>query len=148
MAHAPPRLGKRQDARGRRLTPISYGNLQAYARNRLGAAVAYPKESLLRSDFRLGRLDMTIWFSSKALADLCERTLVRRKHEDPSAASIEVYAIDARSVEWEPPALWGEDAGFLHASSIGSSTPAIFAVSITTMRRPGSSTIGPRPPAC
>ena len=112
MAHAPPGIGKRQDARGRPPALISYGNLQAYARNRLGAAVAYPKECLLRRDFRLVRLDMTIWFSGKALADLCERTLVRRKHDDPLAASIEVYAIDAGSDEWEPPALWREDAGF------------------------------------
>ena len=62
---------------------------------------------------------MTIWFSSDALADLCERTLVRRKYDDPSAASIEVYAIDAGSGGWEPPALWREDAGSHRANSTG-----------------------------
>jgi hypothetical protein len=60
----------------------------------------------------MARLDMTIWFSSEALADLCARTLMRRNHDDPSAASIEVYAIDARSKGWEPPALWRDDEEF------------------------------------
>lgn len=102
----------RQDASGRSPARVCYESLQAYARNRLGAAVTYPKERLIRRDFRLEKLDMTIWFSSEILADLCERTLVRRKYDDPSATRIEVYAIDARSGEWDPPALWREDAGF------------------------------------
>lgn len=55
---------------------------------------------------------MTIWFSSEALADLCARTLMRRNHDDPEAASIEVYAIDAGSKGWEPPALWCNDQEF------------------------------------
>lgn len=112
MAHTPADRVIRQDASGRPPARVCYENLQAYARNRIGAAVAYPKERLIRRDFRLVRLDMAMWFSSETLADLCERTLVRRKHDDPSAANIEVYAIDAGLGGWEPPALWREDAGF------------------------------------
>ena len=113
MAHAAADIVIRQDAGAR---PASSNMLTKASRPMRGtgsaAAAAYPKERLLRRDFRLAKLDMTIWFSSEALADLCERTLVRRKHDDPSAASIEVYAIDAGSGGWEPPALWREDAGF------------------------------------
>lgn len=91
---------------------VGYENLRAYARNRLDAAIAYPGERLLRRDFRMARLDMTISFSSEALAALCERTLARRKDDDPSAAGIEIYAIDAGSDAWAPPARWRDDAGF------------------------------------
>lgn len=112
MAHASADTVIRQDADRRQQSRVCFENLQAYARNRLDAAIAYPKERLLRRDFRMARLDMTIWFSSEELADLCARTLMRRKHDDPSAARIEVYAIDAGSGGWEPPALWRENGGF------------------------------------
>src|SRR5262245_47073867 len=110
MACASADIGMRGDARAP--APVSYENLQAYAKNRLDAAVEYPKKRLLRRDLRLARLNMTIWFSSEMLAELCERTLVERKQGDPSAVSMEVYAIDARSGGWEPPALWREHAPF------------------------------------
>jgi hypothetical protein len=112
MAYASSNPVIRQDAGGRKPTQICYDNLQAYARNRLDAAAAYPKDRLLRRDFRLVKLDMTIWFSSEALANLCDRTLVRHEHDDPSAPRVEVCAIDAERDGWEAPALWREDAGF------------------------------------
>lgn len=112
MADASSDTVIRQVASGRQPARICYETLQAYARNRLDAAAAYPKERLLRRDFRLVKLDMTIRFSSETLADLCDRTLVRRKHDDPSATRVEVYAIDAETDGWEAPALWREDAGF------------------------------------
>ena len=112
MAHAAADISMRQEVGVRQPARMSYDGLQAYARNRLAAAAAYPKERLLRRDFRLVRLDVTIWFSSNALAELCERTLVQRKYDDPSAARIEVYAIDVEAGGWEPPALWREDVGF------------------------------------
>jgi hypothetical protein len=91
---------------------VSATCLQAYASDRLRAARAYPKARLVRRDFRLARVDMTVWFASKAFADLCERTLVERKYEDPSATRAEIYAMDAESDGWEPPARWNEEAGF------------------------------------
>jgi len=96
----------------RRPPRVGYENLVPYARDRLDAAVAYPRERLLSRVFRMARLDMTIAFSSEALAALCERTLVLRKQDDASAASLEVYAIDAGSEGWAPPARWREDAEF------------------------------------
>ena len=112
MALAPEEIVIRPDAGGRPPARVCYENLQAYARNLISSAMAYPREHLIRREFRLARLDMTILFSSEMLADLCERRLVRRKHDDPPATKIEVYAIDARSNGWEAPALWREDAGF------------------------------------
>ena len=112
MAHAEADPVIRADASGRPPARICYDSLQAYAMSRLGAAAAYPKNRLIRRDFRLAKLDMSMWFSSELLADLCERTLVRRRYDDPPAASIEVYAIDAGSGGWEPPARWREAADF------------------------------------
>jgi hypothetical protein len=91
---------------------VGYDDLLAYARRRLDAARAYPRDRLLTRTFRMARLDMTISFSSEALAALCERTLVRRRRDDPPATGIEVFAIDAGSDGWESPARWREDAGF------------------------------------
>jgi hypothetical protein len=86
--------------------------LQAYASDRLRAAIAYPKERLVRRDFRLARLDMTVWFASRKFADHCERTLIERQHGDPCASHAEIYAMDAESDGWDPPAAWDEEAGF------------------------------------
>ena len=91
---------------------VGYDDLRSYARDRLDAAIAYPRERLLRREFRLPRLDMTIAFSSEALAASCERTLVRRRRDDPPAASLAVHAIDAGAHGWEPPARWREEDGF------------------------------------
>ena len=53
MAHAAADTVIRQDAGDGPPARMSYDSLQAYARNRLAAAAAYPKERLLRRDFRL-----------------------------------------------------------------------------------------------
>jgi hypothetical protein len=95
-----------------RVPRVCYDDLRAYARNRLDAAIAYPRDRLLLRRFPMARLDMTIAFSSEALASLCERTLVRRRPDEASAAGIRVYAIDAGAKGWAPPARWREDAGF------------------------------------
>ena len=94
------------------MSAVSAASLQAYARDRLRAASAYSKGRLLRRDFRLARIDMTVWFASKAFADLCDRTLVERKDEEPPAAHAQVYAMDAEADGWEPPARWDERTGF------------------------------------
>lgn len=91
---------------------VSAGCLQAYARDRLAAARSYPKDRLLRRAFRLARMDLTVWCASRNFADLCERTLVERERDDPSATRAEIYAMDAVSVDWDPPARWKENAGF------------------------------------
>jgi hypothetical protein len=91
---------------------IAEDSLRGYARGRLGAAEAFPKEHLIRRDFRLARLDLTVWFTSGRLADLCERMLVRRKADDTSATRAQVYAIDAEAEGWERPATWRKETGF------------------------------------
>lgn len=91
---------------------VSATSLQVYARDRLRAAKAYPKGRLVRREFRLARIDMTVWFASKAFADLCDRTLVERKYEEPLATRAQIYAMDAEADGWEPPARWNEEAGF------------------------------------
>ena len=50
---------------------------------------------------RLARLDMTVWFASERLAAICERTLVRRKNEDPFATHADIYAMDAEAEGWD-----------------------------------------------
>jgi hypothetical protein len=91
---------------------VSAAGLQAYASDRLRAAMAFPKKRLMRRDVRLAKADMTVWFASRRLADLCQRTLVERRYEDPSAIHLEIYAMDAECVGWEPPARWDEEGGF------------------------------------
>lgn len=91
---------------------VSAANLQAYAKDRLRAAITHPKERLIRHDFRLARLDMTVWFSSESFANHCEKALTRRNREDSSATRLEVYAMDAESDGWDLPAGWDEQAGF------------------------------------
>jgi hypothetical protein len=66
----------------------------------------------LRREFRLARVDVTVWFASKSFADLCDRTLVERKYEEPAATRAQIYAMDAEADGWEPPARWDEGAGF------------------------------------
>jgi hypothetical protein len=88
------------------------GSLQPYARDRLRAADAFPRERLIRRDFPLAKLDMTVWFASPGLAELCERTLVLRDAADPSATRVEISAMDASLDGWAPPAVWDEGTGF------------------------------------
>lgn len=91
---------------------VSMESLQAYAIDRLKAADAYPRERLIRRDFRLAKLDMTVWFASSKLAELCERTLVLHDDADPSATRLEICAMDASLDGWSPPAVWDEGTGF------------------------------------
>lgn len=102
-----------EEAAGRLLVgDISTKNLLAYAKDRLAAAAAFPKQQLVRRDFRLARLDMTIWFSSEALADLCGKKLVQHERAEPFAADAEIFALDAEAQGWEMPAAWQESTGF------------------------------------
>jgi hypothetical protein len=66
---------------------------------------------LIRRDFRLALIDMTVWFSSPRLAELCEATLVQHPRDDPSRLPVEIFALDASS-GLEMPARWNENAGF------------------------------------
>ena len=91
---------------------VSAANLETYAQDRLDAAQAYPKGRLLRRDFRLAKADMTVWFASEMLAELCELRLMKRAEDDSSATRVEVYAMDAQLEGWEQPARWDEGAGF------------------------------------
>jgi hypothetical protein len=110
MAHAAAK--SLIEAAGASPPAIAEDSLRGYARSRLSAADAFPKERLIRRDFPLARLDLTVWFSSGRLADLCERTLVRRKADDASAMRAQVYAMDAEAEGWERPATWREGTGF------------------------------------
>jgi hypothetical protein len=95
---------------------IAEDSLRAYAQDRLRAAAAFPKDRLIRRDFPLARLDLTVWFTNGRLAQLCEATLMRRKADDASATRAEVYAMDAEAEGWERPAAWREEAGFASRS--------------------------------
>src|SRR5262245_38328417 len=96
---------------------VSAPCLRAYARDRLAAAAAYPKERLRRRDFRLAQANVTVWFASEDLAGLCERTLIQRTVDtgcpDPvRLGRVTIYAMDAEADGWDPPAEWDEAAGF------------------------------------
>ena len=91
---------------------VSPTTLQAYAQDRLEAAMAYPTAPLTRHDFQLARADVTAWFTSPRLAELCERRLVKRRCADPAAIRFELYAMDAEADGWEPPAAWDEETWF------------------------------------
>jgi len=90
---------------------VSQAGLLAYANDRISAARAFPRAGLIRRDFRLAHLDLTIWFTAKQLADLCDATLVEHSGEQPGAAA-ELFLLDASAPGWEMPALWDEGAGF------------------------------------
>jgi hypothetical protein len=91
---------------------ISAACLQEYAAGCLAAAEAHPKRDLLRRDLRLARLDMTVWFASQELANLCQATFIERGDEAPDAGHIEVYAMDPSAAGWESPAAWDDQSGF------------------------------------
>jgi hypothetical protein len=91
---------------------VSAANLQAYARDRVSAAIAYPKKRLIRRSFGVARANLTVWFTSEKFAALCEKTLVRHSHQGPLATQADVYAMDAEADGWEPPARWGEEERF------------------------------------
>ena len=82
-----------------------------YGRALLSAATAYPKARLIRRDFRLPLLDMTVWFSSARLAALAERTLITREAGEAST-HVEVYALDPETAAWELPATLEPEPGF------------------------------------
>jgi len=96
----------------RPIASVSAELLQAYASDRIAAAIAYPKDRLVRRDFRLARLNMTAWFASEKLADLCGRTLSLREDEDTSATHAEVLALDAEADGWDMPAAWDMQSPF------------------------------------
>jgi hypothetical protein len=91
---------------------VSEDSLEAYARDRLKAAEAYPRDRLIKRCFHLARLDMTVWFTSAQLAELCEKSFVARRIDDATATRLEVHAIDAEAAGWEYPAIWSEAGGF------------------------------------
>jgi hypothetical protein len=89
------------------LPRISPNDLQDYARSQLTAAARYAKDRLHRRDFRLPRLELTVWSSSEAFLRICQMALHRAPPESGSAALAEVFLIDAGAPGWEPPARWG-----------------------------------------
>ena len=91
------------ESRRRPVEDVSTRSLLAYARERLAAAAAFPKARLVRRDFRLARLDMTVWFASEALADLCGKKLVLRESPRSFEARAEIFALDAEAEGWEMP---------------------------------------------
>lgn len=91
---------------------VSSANLLAYANDRLRAAERFPRERLIRRDLRLARLDMTVWFTSKGLAEICESMLVQHHSEMPFQQAAEIFALDSEAEEWDSPAMWDEGAGF------------------------------------
>lgn len=112
MAHPAADALIKRDLEAQPAAGVSAQSLQAYASDRIAAAMAYPKERLVRRDFRLARLNVTAWFASEKLADLCASTLAQRANEDPFAKRIEIYALDAEADGWDAPAAWDEEAGF------------------------------------
>ncbi len=91
---------------------VSQRNLADYANERIEAARAFPKSRLTRRDLRLPLLDMTVWFTSEQLADLCDAMLVQHDSGKPFERAAEIFMMDAQSGDWEPPVFWDEDAGF------------------------------------
>jgi hypothetical protein len=90
---------------------VSQASLLAYANDRISAAGNFPRSGLIRRDFRLAHIDLTAWFTSEQLADLCDATLVQHSGE-PSRTAAEIFVLDASAPGWEMPALWDEGAGF------------------------------------
>src|SRR5262245_24098236 len=105
MADASSRIAICQTGADQSARRVSQKNLLAYVREQLVAAREYPKTRLLRREFRLARLNMTVWFSSHALARLCEKAIYQRQSHDPWATYAEIHVIDACAPDWEPPAL-------------------------------------------
>jgi hypothetical protein len=114
----PHRVGRRDNKRanGALITLSSTDQVPFYARHLLGAAKAYPRQRLVKQEFRLENLDLLVWFSSDRLADLCRRSLFERKSAGDASARAEIFAIDAEADGWEQPAKWSESASFTSRS--------------------------------
>ncbi len=112
MAGAPSGGLKVAQAEGQSSFHVSIPGLLTYARDRVAAALAFPKSGLVRRDFRLAGLDMTVWFTSEALAELCDGKLIQHSPETSFSHVAQIYAIDAKADGWEFPAVWPEGAGF------------------------------------
>lgn len=93
------------------LREVAVSAMAGYGRALLAAATAYPKARLIRGDFRLPSLDITVWFSSPRLAALAERTFVTRAAGE-AATHIDVYALDPETATWEMPAMAKPEPGF------------------------------------
>ena len=94
------------------LRTVSLGDLSDYARERVAAALAYPKDRLERHRIAVPALDLDVWFSDPGLAELCTSRLVRRSDEAASGNRAQVYAIDATMDGWDKPAVWDTETGF------------------------------------
>jgi hypothetical protein len=94
------------------IAKMSMEGLAAYARERLAAARAFPRSRLIRRDYRLARLDLTVWFAGAELAVLCDRSFVTCEADDAPVVRAEVLVLDAETTGWEPPAVWDEEARF------------------------------------
>jgi hypothetical protein len=91
---------------------VAQNNLLSYANDRISAARAFPRSGLIRRDFRLPHLHMAVWFSSPALAELCDTMLVRHDGNEPFEATAEIFVLDAQTQGWDMPARWEEGQGF------------------------------------
>ena len=83
-----------------------------YARDRIAAAVRYPRERLHHRLFRMPELDLDVWFGGRELAELCESRLMPRAADEPARDRAEIMVLDASLPGWEPPASWREGARF------------------------------------
>lgn len=86
--------------------PISLDTVASYARDRVTAAMDHPKDGLIRREFAMPLLDLTVWFSGQKLADLCESRLVFRAGNEPADNRAEILALDPGRPDWPHPAVW------------------------------------------
>lgn len=85
---------------------IAADGLPAYARDRLAAAAALPRSSLLHQRFELPFLDADCWFSGPFCLELCRSRLAGRVDGQRGSGRLALFLIDARHPGWEQPARW------------------------------------------
>jgi hypothetical protein len=106
------RAGRSHSSRMSFIHGIHLGTVASYGRDRMTAAMAHPRGGLVRRDFPMPLLDLSVWFSGRELAELCERRLVTRVDGERVEDRAEILALDSTLADWEPPAPWLEGAHF------------------------------------
>jgi hypothetical protein len=77
----------------------------------LDAAAVYSKKRLVRRNFHLAKLDLTAWFSSRTLAELCDKALFQPNAAESPLARAQIHIIDASAPDWERPRRWQKSSG-------------------------------------
>lgn len=90
---------------------VDLQGIAEYAAQRLALAAAYPREDLVKREFRLPFLDVTGLFSDSSMAQVSENGLTTRHMRDEAVQrEIEIHVMSSADGKWPAPAAWRESS--------------------------------------